>query len=50
LRFTGLGTQRPAGLLGHRMRDADDGRCRVVQPANRVEVVLDVVVGEGLDE
>src|ERR687894_1627059 len=41
--FSCLGSESQSDLLRERARRAQEGRSRVVQPSNRVEVLLDVV-------
>ena len=49
-RLAGLGAERQPDLLGQRGGRAEQRRGRVVDAADRVEVVLDAVVGERLDD
>src|SRR4029077_10614322 len=47
---TGLRAEAVPDLLRERVRRADERRHRVEEPADRVQVVLDLVVREGLDQ
>ena len=49
-RLARLGAEHVRPLLGDRMRAAEPGRAGIVDPADRVQVVLDLVGGIGLDE
>ena len=48
--LTGLRTQCVPTVLGEPVGHAEERRAGVVEPAHRVEVLLDPVRGEGLDE
>src|SRR6266849_2323728 len=48
--LSGLGAQREAYLLAERGRRAEERRRRVVESSNRIEVVLQPIIGEGLHE